>query len=700
MWRRAVVSVALLAAMATTCYAKVLVVVNAEPDDTAYPEGYRGMQNRMNMAILSTLDQFGVDYKVVPASSAKTEFLRTGQMVWNFGTAAAVAEQFDGVISLSPGAKTASERPFPRSYTGCYPCSLTLGGATKAPLVPQLWLFGAMNGASNSGGQVGGTRFVNSGGAAPCSTGVSMGPLAGAGDYGAAMPAGSLGANPVLRYSPVTGTTWFSNANSNGYYPYAGTTGGVRSLLKNYQMYHYGRYRFTGIESNNPDSLDTGAGADTTVMWERLFKGLYAGANNTLPIKPIVFANVMGASPCYDSLGAVMPCEYDPQITLLALARLDSLTNGGVFKRVKKAAIVISGAFERTIRRLPGGANNQDSTVIKATLDSLATLGVPLTVGVNADSIASYPNELAWWKKLPSAKFSPYTTYGVNDTTKGGNWSSSRIVDLFGRYRLRALAGDSTFHYVAGADSSVLYGLVTLRSRLKDAGLPLSGTVIAPLDDWSPKNLLYKDTPSDSLALVFRRAGFSAALVDVQRPEGSVFRISGNKDLVRGYQGMQRAYRNRLTGDEFKFIGHTGYNITGSSIQYFPAPTDSAAVPIGFVFGGSGPSTPTASLQMLGRFWSGFLNDVWRDVDWFPREGIPDRAGYLDVRYSSADVFNDCRRASVLKLHVSDLGGIPNGPPARPGYWAIKSLVNQFRAVNAWANRKVLILTYPEDCEP
>ena len=74
--------------------------------------------------------------------------------------------------------------------------------------------------------------------------------------------------------------------------------------------------------------------------------------------------------------------------------------------------------------------------------------------------------------------------------------------------------------------------------------------------------------------------------------------------------------------------------------------------------------------------------------------------GYLDVRYSSADVFNDFKRASVLKLHVSDLGGIPDGPPSRPGYWAIKSLVNQFRAVNKFAGKTVLVLTYPEDCEP
>jgi len=75
-------------------------------------------------------------------------------------------------------------------------------------------------------------------------------------------------------------------------------------------------------------------------------------------------------------------------------------------------------------------------------------------------------------------------------------------------------------------------------------------------------------------------------------------------------------------------------------------------------------------------------------------------AGYLDIRYASADHFIGFRRASVLLVHVSDLGGVPNGPPARPGWWLVKSVKRSFQAFNAMAGRTVAVLGYPEDLEP
>lgn len=695
MTKKLLAALALACIFASSAFAKLLVVAGEEPVVTDNIIVAHSMTDRLNMAVISTLNQFGVDYKVVSPAAAKTDFIRRGVMTWNFGTPSAYNESFDAVLVLNMGGRASTVTPWPRSYTGCYPCSTTVGGVTKAPLVPQGWLFGAKNG-DPAGSALSSTAFTNTAGSVPCSTGVKKDAASAAG----ATSTGENSAIPQTQYDPKTGLSWFSNANSMGFFPDAATNGGVRSLLKNYQAYHFGRYRYTLVESNNADTVEVGLGADTTVIWERPFANMYAGANNTLPIRPIVFANVMGASPCYDSAGTYFPCEYDPNITLLVLARLDSLTGGKVFSKPKKAAIVLSGAFERTIRRLPGGSNDQDSSVIKATLDSLGVLGIPITVGTNADSIASYPNEISWWKKVPSARFSPYTTYGLTDTTKASNWSSTSVVDLFGRYRNRAIVGDSLYHSVAGSDSSILAGLILLRDKIKNAGLGLSRTVIAPLDDWSPKNTLAKSSPLDSLTLAFRRAGFSAVLTDVQRNESSVFRTKSNRDLVRGYDGIQRDYYNPLLGETFRFIGHTGYNITGSSMNYMVVPTDSSTIPLSYVFGGQIVSSPTASMMATGRFWYGFLNDNWRDIDWFPTTGVLGYNGYLDIRYPSADLFGEFRRASVMKLHVSDLGGVPNGPPSRPGYWAIKSLVNQFRSVNSWANRKVLILTYPEDCEP
>ena len=672
--------------------AKVLVVSDRPPIDTGgFEYGYFGMADRMTRGVLNLLNELGVDYKLVPASSVKTEFLRTGQMVWNFNTPGAYAEQFDGVILLNPYAKTVSETPWPRSYTGFYPCSLTVGGVTKAPRVPHLWLYGAINGAT-LGGDLGVQRIRTTAGALPCSTGVD-GSAAGSGT------AGTWGAVPLINSGPSVTGTWFSASNQAGF-PLSGTIpGGVRTLLRANQAHILGPYRWTKVLANNQDTLITGAGVDSVVVWERMNANLYAGAANTNPIKPIVFANIMGTQLCFDSLNAV-PCEYDGVVTMFALARLDSLTGGKVFTKTKKAAIVISGGFERTLRRLPGGANDQDSTVIKATIDSLAALGVPLTVTVNADSIASYPNEVAWWRKLWAARFSPVATRGIADTnTTSGRWSKDRAVDVFGRFRNRAFYGDSVYHYVEGADSSIFQGLVTLRKRTKDAGLDkLSGTLIAPLDDWSPKNMAVKTNAMDSLIWVAQKAGYSAILTDVQRPEADIQRIRTNPLLVRGWHGDEKVRYSSLTGENFKFVGHTGYNITGSSLQYFPLPTDSASTPLTYSFGGTGPCTPSATYQMIGRFWSGF-NDTGRDRDWFAYEGFSALGGYLDIRYSSADMFHEPRKASVFKLHVSDLGGIQNGPPTRPGYYAIKSLVRQFDAINKIAGRTVVRLTYPEDIE-
>lgn len=714
--RCAITALVMLAASAVSD-ARILVVTQYEPHNTGLADAaikdYRDQDRRQHDAIVHMLDMFDVDYSAMPLSSVTTGFLTTGKVYYNrLRSVSAYAydengpsEQFDGVILVNgagalPTGYVSSERnnpPWPRDYNGCYPCSMSVGGVTKAPRVPVLALFGshvgqtvqATNGDNLFDGAYGST--------ARCTTGVSS--------YSeTAFPS-------VVRSSTGGGNgQWLSSANLAGFIPNATPpTGGFRPWLRINATHAQRFMQYNGINANNADSVMAGAGVDSLTMWERPFTGLYAGAGNTLPIKPFVWANIMGASPCNDSSAASLnrPCEYDAVVLLAALARLDTLTSGGVFRKRHTAAIVISGAFERTQRRLPGGANNADSTVIKACIDSLAANGVPVTVTVNVDSVETYPNELAWWTgKGLAVRFAPVATIGVSDTTAlaaSANWSITRPVDVFGRFRARAFYGDSASLHTytsGGSDSSIYQGLLYLKRKATRLGLlPLSSTIIAPMDDWSPKNMLSKSNALDSLMRVFRLAGYSAALVDVQRPEANINRIVvSEKDRVRGWYGVQRTHYNRLSGEDFRFVGHTGYGISGGA-QYFITTGDSTAGAWPFVFGGGGPTSAPYSHQALSRFWSGFAHDKWRDFDWFQTDGVSLMGGYLDVRIPSADLFNDFRRANVWKFHVSDLSGNPNGPPARPGWWAIKSLNNQFRAINRIAGRTVVSLGFPEDIE-
>ena len=83
---------------------------------------------------------------------------------------------------------------------------------------------------------------------------------------------------------------------------------------------------------------------------------------NVLPHGHMLFANIMGASPCTDSLqdAYAVPCEFDAPTLMLVLARLDSLTGGAVWCGKKPygitAAVTVEGAFSRCRRDTSPGS--------------------------------------------------------------------------------------------------------------------------------------------------------------------------------------------------------------------------------------------------------------------------------------------------------------------------------------------------------
>lgn len=210
----------------------------------------------------------------------------------------------------------------------------------------------------------------------------------------------------------------------------------------------------------------------------------------------------------------------------------------------------------------------------------------------------------------------------------------------------------------------------------------------------------------DSVVYAVHKAGFSCLRTDVQAADASPVRFGGNKDLVRGWYSTQASVYNRLVGGGFNILGQTGHSISGSQWNSLPftgvADVDSINVSA-WSAGSSGFSNIPISHQTVARFWHGLAHDQFTDPDWF---NLNCSFGYRNGGMISGTVtpledhFSPMRHASILKLHVSDFGGIPDGPPTRPGWWALKSLYYQFDAINHAAGRTVCAFVWPEDIEP
>jgi hypothetical protein len=720
-------------------------------DTQTQSDAFNKQQDRMIGACVDVFNTTGVSYDMVQITSMANKWIKDGKLVRSYRSSGGVGidssyTQYDGVIILNALGRAVSnnltnQRPWPPSQIGCYPCSLTRA-VTMYPRRPVLFLFGAMNAAapSQTGGPWGNFTGSAIAAAAACSTGASH--------------AAGGNASPDLSYSVNDKTRgWLSPSNiitpgvgSSGILPsVSATAGGVRPLLLTKSSpYHVVMSTASGrVSPAWADSFRTGGGADTASVWERLMTG-WAGTTyngESIPSNArLVFANVMGASPCVDSISganlgeALTPCEFDAPTLLFALAHLDSLTGGKVWesstsKLPLRAAVTIDGAFTRTGRQFAGGTNITDSTVVKASLDSLAALGIPVTVGVNVDSIAAYPYEVAWWNKLPTARFTPQAWVGVDrhvlnpayqsatstvDTstfaTTVGTWTTyaggstyTPLVDIFGRFRNRAFYGDSSaLHTVAGSDSSIYQQLLAGR-QVVNTYWPnkVSGLLLAPRDAYRPKNFNSKTGGFDSLAYVVRLAGFIALRTDVQAGDADPSRWRGNRLLIRGGYPNQGVLPNNLgTTEGLRMLGQSGHSISGS---FYDAGIrainpDTAAAITEFYGSSNGHPTPPIPSTIVARFWHGFVHDRFTDDDWFP-QGY-NVGPYQNVLYPLEDNFSPMRRASILKLHVSDFGGISGGPPKRPGWWAVKGLANSFAAINAKAGRAVVVLSYPEEIVP
>lgn len=658
--------------------AKVLVVYR-EYDNTAGTYERKVQSQRTIRLVTQTLKTLGVDYKMARANIVKTEFARTGTMVWNYGTSGAYTETFDAVIHIPVGMGTTVQN----AAGECRPDSILLT-ARGGPTVPQLYV------ADNAITTAGTTTFMAS--TACCTTGV---------------------ANAQSIITPPAGQGGFQNGTTTPMIFGAYVAGWplAKPHSSGLRKHIIARYVAYAIRPNHihdfawADSMDfTVASTDSVLMWEIPF-------TNITGAKPVVVCGIGGGGAAADSLYDAAVVDYRPvtendvSVLLMGLARIDSIAGGAVLGKNKlplQIALTIDNALSRGKRNGPGGILPSDTSAYYATLDSIAALDVPVTFGVNADpdTIAAYERDVIKLKSIPKARFTPQIMSGVDSSTAmlEGNASSRRPLDVLGRFRRRAAYGDGS---KVGADTSV-YGLLMRARHYSDSTFGAnraSRTILPPKDDWSPKNLTNgQSSPGlDSLFWAFKKAGFKAVRTNVQHRDAKAGYIRANP---LGYYGEQMVATGKVGTAEsdpdsnkyqMKLVGHSGYSIS-SRRQGVVGNDSTAAHTTGF--------HGTIYVE-LARMWYGATQDYDKSYDWSPYDYFTLSSyvsgGWIDVDLPSADKVYAARRSNVKVWHASDFSGTPNGPPALVGWWAMKSIVNAAKTINRLAGRTIVGFCYPED---
>ncbi|MGQ0721029.1 MAG: hypothetical protein ACT4PE_05575 [Candidatus Eiseniibacteriota bacterium] len=631
---------------------------------------------RSAKVLRNILNRSGADYRWVDYKQTQTEYFRNGYQVWGYGSPGATVETFDGVIHLNFGGVQGNRRAAANGTltvgNRARVDSMLFGGSTKAPTKPQLVLI------NNTMALIGSTTYEEMFDAINCTTGVNA--LSG----GSFMYPASEPTRPFIVGSYVSALVMNTTPPD----------GGVRVHLKSSTVAPYHSLTYdppASLTYSWPDSIVPGA-ADTAVVWERLMSHINGSA-------PIVFASTAGAGYPADSIyntDAVMhaPGELESSIILYALARFDSLTNGGVWPTGKvpvKLGLTIDGGFARNARLHPRGILAADSSALKSSIDSLAALDIPFVVGVNVCSVATYPSEKGWWAAARKARYSPQPWTGIDSTANSGNSSFLLPIDMWGRYRKRIAFGDSS---ATGRDTSLwalfrggLYKCDSIfgSDRVSRFALP-------PDDDWTPRGMNNSSSGPgvDSVLFAMKRAGFVGVRSNTTDRDCDPEYLPGNP---RGWHVRQGVYRDARNG-KFKVLGYPGYPLGGGS-RLMVAVTD---------------TTHPYSAGLVGKLYSEIYRawqGMWQLQDWnydaFPTNDVvyPDSRVWDGVEFNIKDrLYAEKKLGSLIRLSACDFSGDPNGPPARLGWWTVKSLANQFRAINNAANRSIVIFAYPEDINP
>lgn len=637
--KRLLLALLLLAAPARA--ARIAVVNHITWNSTAADQAEVNYREARKFAFFTNaLNAAGVNYAVIDECGTSVLDCRNGI----FPSTAAKADTFAAVIHWNFQGYARSG-----NCTSAWFDSLTLVAAY--PKVPQLMLF--TNGLCAASGTPGWIDHATKGSTfGPDTTGCNRPTQCGT--PGMTPRSMGTGASQCLEgmYQPGypeawIGSSYVGNLEFNPTPP-AGTITNLLSYSLNSLMKNACA---SGVNSWNADSSAHSAASETTVVWERSLKSLFSDA------APIIFAWYQGGSELSDSTNNALtnngqsPCETEWPTLMVALARLDHNTNGGVFGKQVALSLTIDGGAARCGRRNPWGMYAPDSSTVYGVIDSCASRHIPAVLATKADSAATYASEMNHWRRWSELRFTPWYD----------------------------------FNSAASAAQSAL-GLKAARTQLA-ASFPVSGTAIPLMDDWSPSNL----PPPDSVLAAVATAGFRALRIDGQKPRRYFASAIG--------YGADVAEEGRRSG--VTLIAHGGNSLSGGALQWVVASDSILPYTPGYV---SSTNSPIGYEQ--ARWWAGLLSPSFNDYDFCQYDQYavatnPDIPWMDGVDRSFADRFYGLsRRAHAIRLGVNDLGGDPNGPPPRWGWWAIKSMDNAMRIINRTAGRTVIKWAYPEDIQP
>ena len=658
-----------LALAATPAHAyRVLVTTGDKPGGSSPPDprGYNGNLR----SIRNTLDALGVQYDVV-----RSDALTTAQVAAGSATFGGVTRTYDAVIVTNFTKGTAAA-----TYTvGFEPDKLSL--VANKPTIPVLIVsaYWAING------------FVQS---SSCSLGVVN-------SVGAPFSTFPGTGNGFTRSVYVTGYSepWKTH---DGMFPMRVVPGTMSNGVMLRPLVQAAISNASGAAGagtcTDCDGM-TRAAADSSVLW-RLSRTDADGDETGAPIF-VCFPNLNGTSTASNFSSGLMAMAVAALDSATRMNGYDPTTNtwltGSPAPKVigskpgwnpRRLAIALthagghsSGAAESFDGESGGafaaGAAN-DSATFKASLDSLNTLGIPLTMFYNADrdTVAAYPNELGWYKGVRLAKFSPALTRGMWTSqagTLGGN-ALMRPTDVWGRLRNRWL-------YSSDCDTdtgSVFCNLTRIKAYNDSlfAGRTVR-TLYAPAWDWIPSNYTRAFLPTrDSLVTIAVLAGFNSLIVSPEATEqspgasynlqsggGAVFSTSATNPL-----GL---FNNEQRVAAYRDFSKTDYAGT-------------------FNFPASRGRWGEAASQNLG----GGASHWWSDEFLW---GALSTAGPWFIADYPYYYHNFKTRLSILEVPVSLLAGTTAGSNKRYGWWHIKSTVNQVKAMNRLAGRSVVVWSYTDE---
>lgn len=595
--------------------ARLLVVMPSEQITGGENEDRVQAAKVMGAALLNTLDLLGAEYDVVPPGVAKTEFCRLGVMTYRFGSAGAYTQSYDAVIHCYWRAASL------QNSGGYSPDSLSLsrtaaGGPSSGYMtldVPQL--------------------FVLQDGDFNTSTACSLGSSAGSNGYAPPGITMALSTDQSLRVRGISDELRAMDSRA-----FAGSaSGGVRVYISaranvaNKQMSLDGNGSLV-TNCTDCDSLLSAPGfasnSDSAVLWSSLKPHLSGGTS-----KPLIIAEV----------GHFPSVGMNSFVLLAGLAALDSASGGAVFNDDKlplKLGVQVRGGWRRNARHIVGGISPNDSTNLKAAIDSIASLRIPFVVSVNGDSLGEHASDRFWWERaVPYVRYSPELAPGATAYAAANDWDrlATDIDSAFGRGRR-----DNVW--------------------------------IAPGFDWVPSNMTRADlSKQDSLFYYLSNAGIKGVVTngdwvnsDPSRGTGSALASLSplaSRHYVR-YGRMKGSFFPNLTtaiGDSgsARFDGHL---VSDNSVGY---------------------KTP----RYLERFWRGIVEGRTRPYGIGGQNA--DSLGYVSQI-----------NPRIYTIHASDLGsGVRDDAatrPSMPGWWQIKYLRNSIEMVNRLCGRTVLKIEYPE----